>query len=791
MVDKKWLWEEIDKKEVNKLVQEHKISPFLAELLIKRGIASEDIPVFLEPKLEHLGSPFLMKDMEKALQRIQRAIASKEKILIFGDYDVDGITSTTVLFLGLNQLGANVSYYIPNRDEGYGLNVRALDENISTGVSLVITVDCGISAVDEVAFCNEKGVDCIITDHHLPPEILPKAYAIINPKQQGCPYKFKDLAGVGLSFKLVKALFIAYEASGWEDYLDIVALGTVADLVPLLGENRTIVSLGLEKMNEGLRLPLKMLGEVAGITHPIDSYHLGFAFGPRLNAAGRLESPKEAIELMLARDEQKAFQLATFLNEQNRDRQGVEQSILDQCIQMVEAMNLVKTKVLVLGNENWHHGVIGIVASRLVEKYHRPVIMLSIKDDMATGSCRSVQGFHLYEALSYCEDLLVRYGGHAMAAGLTVEKGNIEDFREKINIYALENNIDDYLKPKLFLDMSLDPNNLDLKMLEEISKLKPFGQSNPAPVFRIENLNIAKFNLVGQQKNHLKVDFRLGNMYISSIGFKKADLIPRIYGKKTVSFAGYLDKNTYNGNTSLQLRILDLKDEMAVSHQDTEQHLELIDIRNKGLKDFLSHLPPSNKKYLLYTNEYYKNNIDDFYLSLSNVIIKGYEDEAEKGIPIFWHLPLRQSQFLKKLQAYKDIGANQIIIAYSQEETALIPSRNLLVCLYKAIQDLNNQGKEATIENIKGFLAGNFFVDYLVDRGLNILRECNLLKFAKDCWYILEVQEKVDFKKTAIYKRYLKQHETFIKWQEFALKISLTELIKSQQFIIEEEKIWI
>lgn len=788
MFEKKWLWEEVDKDKVKKLVEEHSISALLAELLIKRGIPSRDIPAFLEPKIDHLGSPFLMKDMEKAVQRIQRAITSKEKILIFGDYDVDGITSTTVLFLGLSELGADVCYYIPNRDEGYGLNTKALEDNISRGISLVITVDCGISCVGEIDFCNKKGVDCIITDHHLPPEILPSAYAIINPKQKGCPYKFKELAGVGLSFKLVKALFIAYEVSGWEEYLDIVALGTVADLVPLLGENRTIVSLGLERMNQGLRLPLKMLGEVAGVKHPIDSYHLGFAFGPRLNAAGRLESPKEAIELMLATDEHKALELAVFLNEQNKERQEVEQNILEQCIEMVEEINLAKIKVIVLGSENWHHGVIGIVASRLVERYHRPVIMLAIKDDKATGSCRSIQGFHLYEALTHCEDLLVKYGGHAMAAGLTVDKEKIESLKEKINSYALENNIDEYLPPKLFLDMTLDPSELDLAMLEEINRLKPFGQHNPAPVFRIGNLNIAKFNVVGQQKKHLKVDFRLGNMWLSSIGFKKADLVPRIYGKKNISFAGYLDKNTYNGNTSIQLRILDLKDELAASLQ--HDLLEIIDIRNMSLKEFLCHLPPSNKKYLIYTNDYNKNFLDDFYLSQPNVIIKGYGEEVERGIPVFLHLPLTQAMFHKTVNAYRKMGMNQIIIAYSQEETALIPSREFLVNLYQTVKSLNIHGEKATLEKIKSSLNGKFSVDYLVDRGLNIFRECNLLHCDNDCWFISDVKEKVDYKKTSTYDSYLRQHKAFLKWQEFATKIPVGELLTSQQFIIEEEQIW-
>ncbi|SHJ72545.1 single-stranded-DNA-specific exonuclease [Anaerobranca californiensis DSM 14826] len=790
MLEKKWLWKEVDKKQVEELANEHNISPFIAELLIKRGISSKDVPAFLNPKLEDLYSPFNLKDMEKGVERIIKGVEGKEKILIFGDYDVDGITSTAVLYCGLKELGGEVSYYIPNREEGYGLNKQALAQAISQGVSLIITVDCGITALEEVQYCNEQGVNCIITDHHLPPEVLPPAFAIINPKQEGCNYPFKELAGVGLAFKLITALYQTLNKVGWEKYLDMVALGTVADLVPLLGENRTIVSLGLKRMNEDLRMPLKKLAEVAGVKREIEAYHLGFVFGPRLNAAGRLESPKEAIQLLLAEDEEQAWELAKFLDKQNKGRQEVEQRILEECIQMVDKINLGKTKVLVLASEEWHHGVIGIVASRLVEKYHRPVILLAIKGEEANGSCRSIEGFHIHQALTYCEELLIKYGGHAMAAGLTINKSLIDKFREKINSYAVENNIDNYLIPKLYIDTTLDPNNLDLKIIGEINKLKPFGQGNPPPVFRIPNLKICKFSLISEC--HLKIDFKLDHMWLNAIGFKKGDLVSRIYGQKYISVAGYLEENTFNGNTFLQMKFIDLKKELKEeSLNKRERFMEILDFRKTSLKEYLKLVVNLGKKYLLYTNGYYKKKLEKFYLEQKNVIIKEYGERIEKGIPIFLHPSFKQRDFLQTVRDYENFGVEQIIIAFKEGDVPLLPDRDFLVALYSAIKKLNNEGKLANINNIKFILNDKFSVDYLIDRGLNIFSECNLIYLKKDCWFLSDVQEKVDYQKTATFQKYLKQQQLFYKWHQFALNSSLEDLLENQQFIIEEDKIWI
>ncbi len=793
MLDKKWLWQDVDQGKLEQLTKKYNISKLIAEIIIKRGIHEEDIPAFLDPSLDNLHSPFEIKGMDEAVDRIKNAIENKEKILIFGDYDVDGITSTTVLYTALKELGANVINYIPNRTEGYGLNIPALENSFKEGVSLVVTVDCGISAVEEVNFCVENSVDCIVTDHHTPPELLPKAFTIINPKQKGCDYKFKELAGVGLAFKLVTALYVRSGRNDWDKYLDIVALGTVADLVPLLGENRTIVALGLKYMNKNLRLPLAKLGEVAGIKPPIDSYHLGFIFGPRLNAAGRLESPKEALDLLLSTDVDMALELAKFLNEQNKERQEIEQKIVEECISIVEKINLNNTKVLVLAKEGWHHGVIGIVASRIVEKFHRPVICLSIKGETATGSCRSIEGFNMYNALNDCEDLLVKYGGHAMAAGLTIETDTIQEFTNKINNYAVDNDIEKYLTPKITVDMNLNPKELDLALISDINRLRPFGQMNPAPVFRIEQLRVSQFSLVGQQKNHLKVDFQVDHMWISSIGFKKADLISKIYGKDIVSFVGYLDENTFNGSTKLQLKIVDLKDEKEVTALE-KQGPRILDIRKSPLKTYFQKANNLSKNYIVFVNKYHKNKLEDFYLTLPNVIIKEYGENytiSNRDIPVFMSIPFRQYHFVETFHKFKEFGISEMILAFNDEETELVPKREFLVNIYQTIKKLSSMGKETTQEIIKSEINGKFSVDYLIDRGLNIFSESNLVYNKNNCWFLNDVQEKIDFTSGEQYKKYSKQHEIFRRWHDFALVADLNELISGQQFKLEEEQIWI
>ena len=444
-----------------RLSREFGISGIIAQVLINRGI--EDglaVREFLYGGVDNLGNPYLLKDMEQAVGRIAQAIEVKEKITIYGDYDVDGITATAVLYKVLLSLGATIEYYIPDRQsEGYGLNDIALEGLWQSGTRLLLTVDCGISGVSEVAKLQGK-MDIIITDHHQPPDILPLAYAIINPKQPDCLYKDKQLAGVGVAFKLCQALWQHYHGRDvlFLEHLDIVALGTVADIVPLMGENRILVKAGLAAMADTKNVGLKALMIECGLLDDkkgsavIDTGKIGFVLAPRLNAAGRISQATAGVELLVTADGARAAGLAKALNEENIKRQAVEKEILAFAESQLTAVEVDKQKVLVLSGEDWHSGVIGIVASRLVDKHYRPVIMISVHEGIGKGSCRSIAGFDIYSALKQCQDLLIQFGGHSQAAGLSILLENIEQLRERLNDIASKSLTEEDYIPVLKVD---------------------------------------------------------------------------------------------------------------------------------------------------------------------------------------------------------------------------------------------------------------------------------------------------------------------------------------------------
>ncbi|WDU84359.1 single-stranded-DNA-specific exonuclease RecJ [Caloramator sp. Dgby_cultured_2] len=391
----------------------------------------------MNPDLRLLYDPFLLKDMDRAIDRIDEAIKKREKIYIYGDYDVDGITSTAVLYRAFKKLGVDVSFYIPDRvNEGYGINREAIDHISSLDVDLVITVDCGISAIEEVEYAKEKGLDIIITDHHECKERIPNTIAI-NPKRHDCQYPFKGLAGCGVAFKLVQALFKFYDLQGYEEFLDLVAIGTIADIVDITDENRIIVKYGLEKILNSDKAGINAIKQVAGIKDKISTYNVAFQIAPRLNAAGRLSDAKIAVELFITNDNEKAMQIAKYLDQENKKRQQIEQEILDECIEKIQReIDLKRDRVIVLSSPNWHVGVIGIVASRIVERFNRPTILFYEEGETLRGSGRSIRGFNLYDNLVECKDLLVKYGGHELAAGLTIERSKLDDFRKRLNELA-------------------------------------------------------------------------------------------------------------------------------------------------------------------------------------------------------------------------------------------------------------------------------------------------------------------------------------------------------------------
>ena len=476
------------------LSAELEISRITAQLLANRGInTAKEAGEFLACSLSSCHDPFLMKDMDRAVRRIRKAVSAGEKILVYGDYDVDGMTSVAALSSALRTLGGAVETYIPNRiEEGYGLNPGAVKKAERAGVSLIITVDCGIGSAKEVEIAKALGIDIVVTDHH---EILggnvPKAYAVINPLQKDCNYPFKHLAGVGIAYKLIKALYDGTPHFA-EDFLDLVSLGTVADIAPLVGENRVFAKRGLEEMNRRDRPGLRALIEKAGLgDRDLTCGHIGFALGPRINAMGRIGSPQEALELLLTEDPVRAAALAKVLDTQNRNRQKIEARILDEAIEKAEReVNFKHHRVIVLASENWHPGVIGIVASRLVERYYRPAILISLDGKLGKGSGRSVENFHLFEYLSRCRELLAGFGGHESACGVSIEKDNLEAFRDKINEEAAKGAAGEAFARSLDIDMDIPLGSLSEEVIGEIEKLSPFGEENPRPVFASRNLAI-------------------------------------------------------------------------------------------------------------------------------------------------------------------------------------------------------------------------------------------------------------------------------------------------------------
>ena len=436
---KKWQYYEQDKEIVNKIAEGHGISTLLAKILVNRGIVdSKQIKVFLEPQRHDFHNPFDMLDMEKAVNRIIEAINNKEKTIIYGDYDVDGITSITVLKKFLNERGLDVDYYIPNRlEEGYGLNKEAVEEIEKKGYKLMITVDCGISGIEEVELANSLGIETIITDHHEQLDILPNAYAIINPKRRDNTYPFRGLAGVGVVFKVIQAISMKLNLDEKEylKYLDIVCIGTISDIVPLVDENRVIAKLGLMLVKCTKNVGLKELIQESGYK-TIDSGMVSFGIAPRINACGRMGKQEEALELFLTDNPEKAKTITKRLNEYNTQRQETEKQIFEQAISELEKENLEEKSSIVLAGENWHHGVIGIVASRITEKFFKPTILICIEDDIGKGSGRSVPGFDLHEALAQSSKYLEKYGGHEMAVGLSLKKENIQEFKNHFEEYA-------------------------------------------------------------------------------------------------------------------------------------------------------------------------------------------------------------------------------------------------------------------------------------------------------------------------------------------------------------------
>ncbi len=543
------------------------ISTITSQLLINRGISDiQQAERFLSSTLSDIRSPLGMKGMKEGVERVQKALHNKEKIAIYGDYDVDGITSTSILLTFLKSTGANASYYIPERiAEGYGLNADAISKIAERGVTLLITVDCGISDHAELKLAKELGMDVIVTDHHEVPDYLPPAYAIINPKQSGCLFPFKNLAGVGVAFNMIIALRATLRDEGFwkekevpnlKEYLDLVALGTIADVVPLVDENRIFVKYGLMELTASTKPGIIALKEISGLNDvPINAGMVGYRLAPRINAAGRVGKGVDGVRLLTSESYDEAASIAKLLDDGNKERQGLEEVILREATEMVDAGLLSGRKSLVLASGNWHPGVIGIVASRIAEKYYRPTVMIALKNGIGKGSARSIHSFMLYEGLKECSHLLNEFGGHDYAAGLSINEENIEKFRDAFERVASAKLSDEDMVPEMDIDATMDLNDVTEGLVKELDNLAPFGEANPEPLLCSTGLGIADCRVVGN--NHLKMKVKQCGTVRDAIGFGMGNL--NVSPGINLDTAFIPQINLWNGGKSIQLKLKDVR----------------------------------------------------------------------------------------------------------------------------------------------------------------------------------------------------------------------------------------
>lgn len=552
--------------EISNLSARFGLPKVIAVILANRKINTElAVKNYLTKPMSSIHNPMLMKDMQKAAQRIKLAVENKEKIVIYGDYDVDGITSTSLMYLFLTELGADVSYYIPDRiGEGYGMNIMAINKLIKEKTDLIITVDCGITAVGEVEFAKLSGLDIIITDHHTCKDKIPNAYAVVNPKQPDCEYPFKELSGVGVAFKLVLAMAIELGLNTTEyfkKYCDIAAIGTIADVVPLVDENRVIVDRGLRFLADTKRTGIRNIFEIAGVLgKQITCDTIAFALSPRLNAAGRLGRAETAVELMLETDSEKAYKTAVDLNEENRKRQLTEQEIFNDAMAMIEAdKDFEKKKVIVLAKEGWHHGVIGIVASRINDKFYKPCILITHENGVGKGSGRSIDSFNLFDALTDSAEHLIDFGGHSIAAGLSINMDSIEAFDKSINAYADKILNPEDMIPHITIDTPISANDVTLENAKLLLKLEPYGMGNKKPVFSISGIKIMNISQMGNENKHIRLRLVYQNKYINAVGFGMGEYFNLFKVDDIVDIAFIMEVNSYMGTEQVQLQLRDIR----------------------------------------------------------------------------------------------------------------------------------------------------------------------------------------------------------------------------------------
>ncbi|SFJ60728.1 single-stranded-DNA-specific exonuclease [Terrisporobacter glycolicus] len=773
--NKKWTLKHKGKVKETELSKKINISPEIGQILNNRGINDEkDAEIFMNPSLEYLRNPFLMKDMKKATERIKKAIENKERIYIYGDYDVDGVSSTSILYIYFKSIDYPVKYYIPNRlEEGYGINEDAIRKISNDGCDLIITVDCGITSVNEVGLANELGIDVIITDHHECQSDVPNAYAIVNPKQDDCNYPFDMLCGCGVAFKMIQALTDEEEfKTSMFDYLEVVTLATICDIVPLIDENRIIVKNGLKLMKEGKNLGLRELIKVCGIeTSKIGSSHIGYSVGPRINASGRLGHSYLGVQLFTTDLEDEAKEIANILEAKNIERQMIESKMYKEAEDVISSSESYKDdKVLVVAKEGWQHGIIGIVASKLTEKYYKPTILLTIEDGEATGSARSIKGFSIFDALVSCKDLMNKFGGHEQAAGLALNAENIEELRKRVNKIADYNLNKDDLIENIKVEYELEEESATLDLIDNLHKLEPFGLSNPSPRFIMRDLLLTNIYKMGKNKQHLKLICENEKSY-ECVGFNMAYLAENFQEGDKIDVLFQVDENNFNNDRKVQFLLKDIRlshPKLAISNNLSLKLFEKISPTDSGS---LYHIYNDEDDTAINTDgdkninifEHIKeetliiaNTLNGFYRALSDVSLTdldydinyNYINEKNKKVQLIFSpnidkIDLKRYNsiilydFLYNKGEYsylnKNILNSEVVIKYYSSEDKIylknimdniVPNREEFINIYK--QMLVSKELQLKLTELKRVFKLLPLKTFII---LKVFRELNLLNF--------------------------------------------------------------
>ncbi|WDV47554.1 single-stranded-DNA-specific exonuclease RecJ [Clostridiaceae bacterium M8S5] len=789
---------------VNKISKEFGISKLVSTVLVKRGLTDlEDCKQFLYAKIEDLYDPYLLSDMDKAVDRIIKAIKNQENIWIYGDYDVDGVTSTSLLKIYLQECGVDANYYIPNRfTEGYGINNEALDTIKKSQGDLVISVDCGITSVLQAEYCKQLGMDIIITDHHECQEELPNCIAVINPKKTNCTYPCKYLAGVGIAFKLVQSLAIKMGIDiDYKKYLPIVAFGTIADIVPLRDENRIIVKYGLQMINESQNKGLRELIKVCGLENKkITSGHIGYMLAPRINACGRLDSASYGVELFTCDDDDKAKKIAKLLNDENMKRQDIEADILKRANEIIdEKHNLDNEKVLVIDSENWNHGVIGIVSSRITEKYYRPSVMLSVEGEEARGSARSIKNFDMFLNLSKCKNLFIKFGGHEQAAGLSIKKENIAEFRRCINEIANEVLVAEDLTPEVRVDKELEYTEINIENINQLSLLEPFGMGNSSPIFMSKNVKISYIKAIGKEGKHLKLSLDFNGNLIDAVYFNRGHLLDELSNRSSIDIIYTMDINSYNGVERTQLMIKYIASTNEIINKLNNNYISSFNqclINQQLIKEDYTNLYQTiatNEIIELLKDEIPTVIITNNYFSAKAIL----EDMSYQGRDLYKKTDIQYAVInnMKKENAilinpvfektifdkfdrvilfddnynikYKDIVESSKILIVEQEEkykinvlfNKITPSIEEMRIIYKYLL-VNKQKKKYNINCVTKEIETKFSLKinkFKFELSMYIFEDCNIIDLQRDkeCFSIkLKPASKIDILSNRLYQNY-------------------------------------